>query len=162
MNGLLQKDELSKELGISLATVNNWIKTQVIPSPDIQNYYSKETFNSIIKDINNNQKRLNSRANRKQSDKNDLCFLGIADKKRKELLSVLIQLFERNKLTFNEGILALSFSLLCSANLIDKNWKFNESSRLDKFLSDWMKETKDYEFVKNLFLDFGIQNCNDD
>ncbi|MDR2766812.1 MAG: N-6 DNA methylase [Treponema sp.] len=162
MNDFLQKEELGKDLGVSLATVNNWIKTQVIPPPDLQNHYSSETYNFIIAAIKNNQTRLNSRANRKHLDKNDICFLGITDKKRKKLLTMLISRLGNTNLTFNEGVLALSFSLLLSAGLIEKKWKINDSSRLDTFLSGWLKETKDHNLIQNLFLDIEIQNYDDD
>jgi 16S rRNA G966 N2-methylase RsmD len=162
MHDFLQKEDLGEDLGVSLATVNNWIKTQVIPPPDIQNHYSKETYNFIIEAIKSNENRLNSRANRKHLDKNDICFLGITDKKRKKLLSMLISRLGNTNLTFNEGVLALSFSLLFSAGLIEKNWKINDSSRMDKFLSDWLKETKEHKLIQNLFSDIEIQNYDDD
>jgi len=162
MDVLFQKESLGKELGISLATVNNWIKTQVIPLPDFHNRYSRETFNFILNSIKNSPTRLNSRANRKQSEKTALSFSGLGGKKRKELLSGLVRHFNNSGFTFDEGVLALSFSLLCSAGLISRNWKFNDGSILDKFLSNWFKQARDYETVKNLFFDFEIENKDDD
>ena len=44
----LGKEKISERLGISLATVNNWIKTQVIPAPNNNNSYSQAAFDSII------------------------------------------------------------------------------------------------------------------
>ena len=60
----LGKEKISEKLGISVATVNNWIKTQVIPAPNRNNSYSKAAFDSIIEMIKDGQSRLNSRANR--------------------------------------------------------------------------------------------------
>ena len=63
---LMGKDAISTELGVSLATVNNCIKTKAIPPPDIQDHYTKETFASIVNKVENSS-WLNSRANRSLS-----------------------------------------------------------------------------------------------
>ncbi|AEF82383.1 hypothetical protein [Leadbettera azotonutricia] len=69
MANLLKKEHIGEKLGISLATVNNWIKTQVIPPPDILDHYSQSTFVSIINGIKDEPSRLNSRANRSLLEK---------------------------------------------------------------------------------------------
>jgi hypothetical protein len=47
MDAPLRKETISEELEVSLATVNNWIKTKVIPLPDAGNYYSRASFDYI-------------------------------------------------------------------------------------------------------------------
>jgi len=51
MGALKTKESIGEELGVSLATVNNWIKTRVLPSPDANNSYKEITYKNIMKDI---------------------------------------------------------------------------------------------------------------
>ncbi|MDR0382935.1 MAG: restriction endonuclease, partial [Spirochaetaceae bacterium] len=74
MGIMMRKETISKELGVSLATVNNWIKTQVIPHPDIHDYYSKESFDIIVNKVKNNSVRLASRANRTLQAKKEMSY----------------------------------------------------------------------------------------
>jgi len=96
MDVLVQKETISEEPGVSLATVNNWIKTHVI---HVQKYYSRRTFNHIIK---NDQTRLSSGANRTLQAKKNLCCPGITNKDRKKTLSILVNDFENSNLSINE------------------------------------------------------------
>ncbi|MCL2184368.1 MAG: N-6 DNA methylase [Treponema sp.] len=162
MEELIRKETISEELGVSLATVNNWIKTRVIPSPDFQNCYSKIVFEQIIGAIKNSQKRLNSRANRNLLEKKTLCYSGITNKERKKLLSNLVKDFETSNFSVNEGLLALSLAILRSNKLIDAQCHANGKSKLDVMLSDWLLQTKNQDAVKSLFEKYEIQNFDDD
>ena len=57
------KKDIQDRFNISLATVNNWIKTGVIPSP-INGEYEGEVYSSLISSIESNANRLKARANR--------------------------------------------------------------------------------------------------
>ena len=162
MQESVNKHDLCEDLGVSLATVNNWIKTKVIPSPDKQNYYSKITYDLIISSVKNNQIRLNSRANRSLLQKKTLDELGITDKNRKALLLNLVNDFEKSELSINEGVLALSLTLLRSNKLIDPNWQPNKNSKFDKKLSDWIDESEKPQVIKALFSNYNIPNFDDD
>ena len=162
MSVLVRKETISEELGVSLATVNNWIKTQVIPSPDVQKHYSRNTFDYIIDMVKNNQVRLNSRANRTLLEKKTLCYLGITNKDRKKILSRLVSDFENSKLSIEDGVLAVSFAILRSNKLINENWYPNTNSKLDMLLSDWMTKSHNSEMVKNIFIKYEIPNLDDD
>jgi hypothetical protein len=161
MDILVQKETIGKELGVSLATVNNWIKTQVIPAPDMQNYYSRESFELIIHNVKNDTMRLASRANRSQQRKKEVCYLGITDKTRKKLLEALVADFESSNMTIDNGVLALVFAMLRSNNLIEKNWKANSCSKIDVLLSDWIKKTNQ-KLVRNVYAKYDIPNFDDD
>jgi len=158
---LVPKTTISTKLGVSLATVNNWIKTNVIPSPEIQNHYNQTTFENIIRIINK-QERLNSRANRTLQKKKTICYLGITDKNRKKLLFNLVNDFENSNLSMNDGILAIFFAILRSNELIDINWQINANSRLDTLLSEWINKSSNPDMVKKFFAKYDIPNCNDD
>jgi type I restriction-modification system DNA methylase subunit len=161
MGVLTGKEAISAELGVSLATVNNWIKTRVIPPPDTQNYYTKETFANIVSKIGNSS-RLNSRANRSLSENKYICRLGINGKERKNLLGELVMVFENSGLSIDEGVLALSFALLRSNNFIKKNWEINTKTKIDSLLSGWIKNIKNPSLVKNLYSKIEVENMDDD
>jgi type I restriction-modification system DNA methylase subunit len=162
MDTLVRKETIGEKLGVSLATVNNWIKTQVIPSPDIQNFYSKDSYNEILHILKNDFTRLNARANRSMQKKNEICYLGITDKTRKKLLDKLVEEFKVANLSIDEGVLALSFALLRSNNLIDIDWKSNDHSKIDTFLSSWIANSRNVEIIAQLYSRYDIPNLNDD
>jgi type I restriction-modification system DNA methylase subunit len=162
MEILFAKEKISEELGISTATVNNWIKTRVIPSPDVKNHYSPASFKKIVRMIRNNQTRLNSRANRTLQDKKTVCYLGIKNNDRKKLLCELVNCFENSDLSVYDGILSAFFAILRFNNLIDSKWKANKGSRLDALLSEWIKKSSNPNVVQKFFAKYDIPNLNDD
>ena len=113
------KKDIQNRLNISLATVNNWIKTGVIPSPE-NGYYTKDVYSNLIKTIENSNDRLQSRANRSNKNSSNIIFLGIKDKKRKELLFELVEEFKKNKLSVIESIACLGKQILIDNNLYDE------------------------------------------
>jgi len=162
MNNLIRKEKICEDLGISLATINNWIKTKVIPPPDNDKYYSKIIYEQIINSVKKNHTRLKSRANRTLLEKKTLCCLDITDKNRKILLSNLVNDFEKSNLSIDEGLLAFSFAILKRNKLIIGNWQPNTDSKLDIFLSDWMKKANNPQTIKIFFNKYEIPNFDDD
>ncbi len=142
------KKDIQNRLNISLATVNNWIKTGVIPSPE-NGYYTKDVYSNLIKTIENSNDRLQSRANRSNKNSSNIIFLGIKDKKQKELLFELVEEFKRNKLSVIESIACLGKQILIDNNLYD------EKSEI------YLKINKIYS-GNNIFKNFHIENKNDD
>ena len=142
------KKDIQNRLNISLATVNNWIKTGVIPSPE-NGYYTKDVYSNLIKTIENSNDRLQSRANRSNKNSSNIIFLGIKDKKRKELLLELVEEFKKNKLSVIESIACLGKQILIDNNLYD------EKSEI------YLKINKIYS-GNNIFKNFHIENKNDD
>jgi len=162
MGVLLRREAIGAQLGISLATVNNWIKTHVIPSPDFNDFYREESFQKIVDELKENSTRLNSRANRAFNNEKYICYLGISAKNRKEMLNNVIKDFETSGLPVEEGVLALSFAILRSNNMIDFCWEPNNNSRLDTTLSSWTKNLKNFSQIRNLYDNYTIENCDDD
>jgi hypothetical protein len=159
---ILGKEAVGEKLGISLATVNNWIKTQVIPPPDIKDRYSPSRFNGIIEKIKNDSSRLNCRANRSLSKDKFMCHWNIFDSSRKKMLFRLVSDFEKSGLTIDEGVLALSYALLRTNKLIERNWQINKESRIDAMLSEWIVKSKNQNVVKEIFSEYEIKNSDDD
>ncbi|GHV84394.1 N-6 DNA methylase [Spirochaetia bacterium] len=162
MEDLLKKEHIGEKLGISLATVNNWIKTQVIPPPDIFDHYSQSTFVSIINGIKDEPSRLNSRANRSLLEKKYVCYLGITEKSRKLMLNNLVTEFEMSELSLNDGVLALVLAILRTNKIINNNWEINRDTPLDSLLSAWIMESKNPALVKSLYSEYEVINQNDD
>jgi len=162
MDTLVQKNTLSEKLGISVATVNNWIKTKVIPAPEAGNCYTQKTFENIISMLKKDQARLNSRANRTLLKKKALCYLGITNKERKKLLANIVNDFENSDLNADEGVLAASFAILRSNKLIDINWQINKNTRLDTLLSEWLEKYPHLDKIKNFYTQYEIPNSDDD
>jgi tRNA1(Val) A37 N6-methylase TrmN6 len=162
MGNLLKKEHIGEKLGISLATVNNWIKTQVIPPPDVLDHYSQSTFVSIIEKIKNEPSRLNSRANRSLLEKKYICYLGITEKSRRSLLETIVTEFETAELPLSDGVLALALAILRTNKIIDNDWQINTNTRLDSLLSSWIRETKNPVLVKTLYSKYEIPNQDDD
>lgn len=163
MQYLRVKENLRDDLGISLATVNNWIKTGVIPAPDMLNYYSEDAYNTIITKIRTSSAKLNGRANRSLMQQKYISFLGISDKGRKELLILLIEAFEISGLSIAEGVLALSICLLKSNSLISEDWLIHPQSKIENVLNQWINKHRDHAVqIMDVFAAFSIKNENDD
>lgn len=142
------KKDIQNKFDISLATVNNWIKTGVIPSPK-DGIYTKDDYSALIKSIETDSSRLQSRANRFYQNSSTAVFLGIKDKKRKELLLKLIETFENNSLSIKEAVACLGRQILLSNDLYD------EKSEI------FIKINNIYNGI-NIFEDFYIENKDDD
>ena len=142
------KKDIQNRFNISLATVNNWIKTGVIPSPK-GGYYTKDVYSALITSIETSTNRLQARANRSYQNSSNLMFLGIKDKKRKELLVKLIEEFENSNLSIPEAVACLGKQILINNNLYDKN-------------SEIFTKINSIYNGKNIFQNFHIENKNDD
>ena len=142
------KKDIQNRFNISLATVNNWIKTGVIPSPK-DGYYTNEIYSELISSIETNTGKLQSRANRSYRTSSDVIFLGIKDKNRKELLIKLIEKFEDSNLSMMEATVCLGKQILINNNL------YNENSEIYVKLNTIYSDT-------NIFQNFYIENKNDD
>lgn len=142
------KQDIQNRFNISLATVNNWIKTGVIPPPK-DGYYTKETYSTLVESIETNTDKLQSRANRSYKTSSDIIFLGIKDKNRKNLLVNLIEEFEKSNLSIPEATACLGKQILINNNLYDE--KSVAAIKINKI----------YQGV-NIFQNFYIENKDDD
>jgi type I restriction-modification system DNA methylase subunit len=163
MSTLLRKENIRDALGISLATVNNWIKTGYIPPPDVRDFYNENTYNDILRKIKGTSSKLSSRANRSLAEKKHISYLGITDKERKDELDKLIEIFENSELSIAEGVLALALAMLRSNKLITNDWEIRPTSKVDLLVSSWMIENNhNSKKIKDLYSGYDIQNKDDD
>lgn len=142
------KKDIQNRFNISLATVNNWIKTGVIPAPK-DGYYTKDIYSALVKSIEIDSLRLQSRANRSYQNSSDVIFLGIKDKNRKELLLNLIETFNKSTLSIQEATACLGKQLLINNDLYAEN-------------SEIFSKIKEIYNGINIFQSFNIENKNDD
>lgn len=156
MQVLLKKEDIRDSLGISLATVNNWIKTSIIPAPDYGDRYTENTYHEIVEKIKMGTIKLNGRANRSQINTKYITYLGIKDKNRKQLLEQVVERFEESRLSTHEGVLALAISMLKSNNL------FIENTKAYKMVLTWIEEINSNLSKLLIFSDFMIVNMDDD
>lgn len=148
MQTVYSKKDIQNKFNISLATVNNWIKTGVIPSP-VNGFYSKDSFFKLVKSLESNPTRLHARANRSFSDASDIIFLGITNRKRKDLLIKLVERYKSSSLSVSEAIACLGKQILISNRLYEADSEI------------YVEINKIYE-RENIFEDFIIENKDDD
>jgi len=145
---IFKKEDICAAFNISLATVKNWIKTELIPAPS-EGGYSKRKYTEIIEKIKCDSGKLKIRANRSFLHEADTVFLGIKDKDRKNLLINLIACFKQSGCSIFQGICVLGAQILICNNLYDKKSSIYEELE---------REHKDV----SIFNDFFIKNENDD
>jgi type I restriction-modification system DNA methylase subunit len=153
---IIKKKDIQDTFGISLATINNWIKTKVISPPDVGNNYSEKTFNEIVLKIKNGSVKLNNRANRSQATEKYINFLGIKNKERKQLLKEVISIYEQSGLSIHEGVLALSISIL------KYNGLFIEQTEIYKKVIEWIRELNSSIDQLDIYSNCKINNHDDD
>lgn len=156
MQVLMSKEDIRDSLGISLATVNNWIKTSIIPSPDCGDRYSEKAYNEIMEKIKYGSVKLNGRANRSQIETKYITYLGISDKGRKRLLETAIEIFEDSGLSIHEGVIAL---LVC---MLKYNDMLIEETLIYSKVISWIKQINSSIDKVSIFNDLAIMNMDDD
>ena len=155
-DSIMSKKDISELLGISLATINNWIKVGIFPMPNLYDSYSREVAIKAIDLIKKSQSKLNSRANRSQANKKFITYLGITGRERKELLSSIILKYEKSSFSIDEAVLALIIAML------KYNRLYIENSSIYKKIQTWLVELCRDENIGNLFLEYSLPNKDDD
>jgi len=155
------KEDICREFNVSKATIDNWIKIDLIPDYQNENGYTIEEYELICKIIKNSGK-LNNRANRSRTKKKKISFLGIKGYCRKKQLREVIDLHNKLKFSTEHSILALSIIQLQSALLLKENWDTNPTTKIECFISEWMKECRfDISQCKNFSDVLDIKNDDD-
>jgi len=135
--------DIQNELNVSLATVNNWIKTGLIPQPREINKFTEDEYQQIIQYLTSaSSPKLKSRANRSRIEDKQICFLGIKDTGLQRQLKEAIAIYEKAELSVEQGVFLLCVSLLNSSGLLNKNWLTKPQTEMEIFLSAWARESK--------------------
>lgn len=135
--------DIQNELNVSLATVNNWLRTGVIPQPQKFNRFTEAEYRQIIRSLtSSNSPKLKARANRSRIEDKHICFLGIKDPHLQNQLKEAIAIYEKSGFGIEEGVFMLCLSFLNSSQLLNKDWFLSPQTEIEFFLVSWMRENK--------------------
>jgi len=157
------KNDLQSALQVSPATVNNWIKTGIIPAP-VKNGFSAKDFRDILTRFSSSHSvKLRGRANRSLISRNDVSYLGITDAEQKNMLLQAIELHKNASFTIEESVFSVSVALLKSAGLLGKDWLTFPQTAIENFLQLWARKKKiNIPKAVALFKDFFLPFSEDD
>ncbi len=147
MYNLKSKRDISNELSVSVATIDNWIKTDLIAQPSNGSLFNESEYNKILSSIKNSDSKLRGRANRSRIDKSFITYLGITDSRVKELINSAVSIHRDNNLKIGETIFALSYNILKNNNLITDDCLTNPKTKLDFFINSWNMRIKNSKVI---------------
>lgn len=151
------KQDLQLTFGVSPATIQNWIKTKLIPSPSVTGAYSDTTFEEIKAIIDRHDSKLKFRANRKRNDSRQVHIDTLDNKKSVSVVEQIIDIHTKAESDILTTLLALSLALLNSKSLvrftvgeISNKETATASELFVKFLKSWQTETN-AEVLKQVY-----------
>lgn len=161
---LIDIHEASELLGVSTATIRNWVKTEqlsyVNSIGEKDNLFDRQQINKMKADIQRGKvTRLNNRANKRNSTSTFIPLEQLNDRNLLPVLQSYIELININKIPIQNALFIHSLSVLKKAGLA--NYKvplisFEEikfkNNNIKKVMSEWSKllETMDYSAYKDL------------
>jgi predicted RNA methylase len=154
------KKDLQDEIGVSGATLNNWIRLGLIPKPSPDGYYKSKIFEEIIEALKAHPTKLKSRVNRSRNLVKSIPAEMLQNKNSLKILQELLDLHEQVQGTVEASVIAVSLRVLETNNLIRiSNNKITflqiESISFEAFLSNWISTAnaknvwKSYSGIKN-------------
>ncbi len=178
MNNLIKDIYSSKEtalfLGISEASIRNWVKHGYLTPINNSNKYDKDEVHSVKAKIENGEiKRLDKRANKSKSNKTFIPDELLSDSSEKDIIIDIIDYVLKNNIDINATIFFLSINILIKNGLINRNYDikdliangFNISNRknLSFILNDWFNSLKidDSQNKINKLLSFNLIDKKD-
>lgn len=158
------KKDIQNTLNVSMATVNNWIKTGIIVPAQDRRGFSEEEFNAIIASITSSEStKLKGRANRSRIDQKYICYLGISDESLKMKLNQAIEIYKQSNCSIEENILAMSITVLKNAGLLHPDWALNARTKIEQFLLSWINEMNSIpEKMMGLFAGLSVPVSDED
>lgn len=138
--------DIGKEFNVSEATINNWIKTGVIPVYSSEQGYDEQTYDDIVKNIRLGGLKLQKRANRLQNN-NCSTFSSLElSEQSKLIIAKLRKMFFGSEYSINEFLFVIGLICLEKRSLIKvKNDKSkiaisSEYHKFTAFLNQWKSE----------------------
>jgi predicted RNA methylase len=153
---LITKEYIRSVLGVSKATISNWIRTGQMPDyPEGNNGYTTSTFHNILAQIESTNK-LTSRVNRSFNQERQIVTGTLSYAESKLLVEWLVSLLQRYELSVEELMLTLSIKALSEQELIDFDWDTGliqcENPEFSSFLEEWIGE-RTLEPIYELYID---------
>lgn len=137
------KKDIESALNVSMATVNNWLKTGLIQPPGDPRGYSQDEFDGIIDSITSaGSARLKMRANRSLTDRKYICDGGLSSEALKAKLQKALSVCERSGYSTEQKVLAMCVAVLTSAGLLRPGWTSGPYTAIERFLWLWLHEVE--------------------
>jgi tRNA1(Val) A37 N6-methylase TrmN6 len=141
----------AEELGVSVATIRNWVRHKYLTPISIKesNHFDQFEIDSLRNQISNGEiSRLNNRANKRNSNKKFVPKEYIEELTFNALLTEITNYIIKNSLKIDQAIFLLSANLLIRDGLIFNSdlkelLTFHESHYKNRFLSNTFKEYHD-------------------
>ncbi len=131
--------QIRNELGVSSATIANWVKTGVIPPYPNGRYFDDATYSQVISGIKEDYNKLQKRANRSNNATATVNASTISTNKTKRIIELLLRIYQERQVSLSQFMFSLSVHFLEKKGLIYFNENEFHSSNpvFTCFLSNW-------------------------
>ncbi|MCW5908148.1 MAG: N-6 DNA methylase [Chitinophagales bacterium] len=147
------KADLENTFGVSPATIQNWIKTRLIPSPSTNGYYTDNTFEEIKSIIDNHDSKLKFRANRKRNTERFIHNDTLDNNHSADVVEQIIEVHQHYSTGTELTLLALAVVLLEKESLVAVSGKEivvtqsgSASAKFKQFLNEWLYNSDSNSF----------------
>ena len=132
-------EHIRKELGVSGATISNWVKTGIIPNYPNGEYFDEKTYECILNNIRNNFKKLRKRANRSNNSNSKVNSSTISNTATKNTIETLMSIFNGSEMSLSLFMFNLSLFFLIKKQLVKviDNQIVSTNYGFTRFLSNW-------------------------
>src|SRR3989344_5798967 len=148
-------------LGISAATVRNWVKCGYLQtlSENTKRFFHKKDIEDVkSKILNGNLEKLNKRANKAKADRTFVPDEYMQDKAGLEELNVMITFIKNNNIDLSSALLLISLNLLQKEkivfgisirNIIQKKDLSITNKQIKEEIKSWLSEIEEGKIKKN-------------
>ena len=152
---MMTKEHIRAELGVSAATIANWVRVGLVPDYPDGVGYCPNTYDNILKHIKST-KKLQSRVNRTFNQDIQIVTGSLSYTESKLRVEWLASLLERYELDVPALMFTLSLKALSENDLIKYDWDSgsfeSENPEFSAFLNAWGDEF-DAEKTRQLYRD---------
>lgn len=142
---MMTKEHIRAALGVSAATIANWVKTGLMPDYPDGRGYSANTYQNIMEHIKSTNK-LQSRVNRTFNQDIQIVSGSLSYTESKLLVEWLASLVERHELDVPALMFTLSLKALSEQGLVSYDWDSGKFESGNPIFSAFLKEWAD-DFV---------------
>jgi len=156
-------------LGISAATVRNWVKCGYLQtlSENTKHFFHKKDIEDVkSKILNGNLEKLNKRANKAKADRTFVPDEYMQDKAGLEELNVMITFIKNNNIDLSSALLLISLNLLQKEkivfgisirNIIQKKDLSITNKQIKEEIKSWLSEIEEGKIKENFSF---LLNCD--
>jgi len=156
-------------LGISAATVRNWVKCGYLQtlSENTKRFFHKKDIEDVkSKILNGNLEKLNKRANKAKADRTFVPDEYMQDKAGLEELNVMITFIKNNNIDLSSALLLISLNLLQKEkivfgisirNIIQKKDLSITNKQIKEEIKSWLSEIEEGKIKENFSF---LLNCD--